>query len=104
MGCSGWSFAGVLPYFKQHEDHFLGAGAIHAVGGELRIEQQVYPRPWTHSLFVSELALRSTCVDGQWAEPDPSGMQHYLVVHGTARITAETFSGDITLTSVGRRR
>ncbi len=28
----------------------------------LRIESQVYPRPWTHSLFVSELALRSTRV------------------------------------------
>jgi ribosomal-protein-alanine N-acetyltransferase len=26
----------------------------------VRIEAQVYPRPWTHSLFVSELALRST--------------------------------------------
>jgi ribosomal-protein-alanine N-acetyltransferase len=26
----------------------------------VRIEGQVYPRPWTHSLFVSELALRST--------------------------------------------
>ena len=26
----------------------------------LKIEEQVYPRPWTHSLFVSELALRST--------------------------------------------
>jgi ribosomal-protein-alanine N-acetyltransferase len=26
----------------------------------LRIEQQVYPRPWSHSLFVSELALRAT--------------------------------------------
>ncbi|MFN8026401.1 MAG: ribosomal protein S18-alanine N-acetyltransferase [Acidimicrobiia bacterium] len=26
----------------------------------LRIEQQVYPRPWTASLFHSELALRST--------------------------------------------
>ena len=26
----------------------------------LRIEQQVYPKPWSHSLFVSELALRST--------------------------------------------
>jgi ribosomal-protein-alanine N-acetyltransferase len=26
----------------------------------LRIEGQVYPRPWTHSLFVSELALRSS--------------------------------------------
>jgi ribosomal-protein-alanine N-acetyltransferase len=28
--------------------------------GVLRIEAQVYPRPWSHSLFVSELALRST--------------------------------------------
>jgi ribosomal-protein-alanine N-acetyltransferase len=26
----------------------------------VRIEAQVYPRPWSHSLFVSELALRST--------------------------------------------
>ncbi len=26
----------------------------------VRIEAQVYPRPWTQSLFVSELALRST--------------------------------------------
>jgi len=28
--------------------------------GVLRIEQQVYPRPWSASLFLSELALRST--------------------------------------------
>jgi len=26
----------------------------------LRIEEQVYPRPWTASLFTSELALRAT--------------------------------------------
>jgi ribosomal-protein-alanine N-acetyltransferase len=26
----------------------------------VRIEGQVYPRPWSHSLFVSELALRAT--------------------------------------------
>jgi ribosomal-protein-alanine N-acetyltransferase len=26
----------------------------------LRIESQVYPRPWSFSLFISELALRST--------------------------------------------
>jgi ribosomal-protein-alanine N-acetyltransferase len=25
-----------------------------------RIEAQVYPRPWSHSLFLSELALRTT--------------------------------------------
>ena len=28
--------------------------------GVIRIEGQVYPRPWSHSLFVSELALRAT--------------------------------------------
>lgn len=26
----------------------------------VKIEAKVYPRPWSHSLFVSELALRST--------------------------------------------
>jgi ribosomal-protein-alanine N-acetyltransferase len=30
---------------------------LHSV---LKIEAQVYPTPWTHGLFVSELALRST--------------------------------------------
>jgi ribosomal-protein-alanine N-acetyltransferase len=28
--------------------------------GVVRIEGEVYPRPWSHSLFVSELALRSS--------------------------------------------
>ena len=28
--------------------------------GVVRIEDQVYPRPWSHSLFVSELALRGS--------------------------------------------
>jgi len=28
----------VLPFFKQHGDHFLGASDAHGVGGELRIE------------------------------------------------------------------
>jgi choline dehydrogenase len=40
LGLTGWGWDDVLPYFKQHEDHFLGATASHAVGGELRIEQQ----------------------------------------------------------------
>ncbi|HZP78425.1 MAG TPA: GMC family oxidoreductase N-terminal domain-containing protein [Pseudolabrys sp.] len=38
LGLPGWSWDDVLPIFKQHEDHFLGAGEHHAVGGEWRIE------------------------------------------------------------------
>jgi choline dehydrogenase len=38
LGLSGWGWEDVLPYFKQHEHHFLGPSDSHAVGGEWRIE------------------------------------------------------------------
>jgi len=38
LGLTGWGWNDVLPIFKQHEHHFLGAGEHHAVGGEWRIE------------------------------------------------------------------
>ena len=38
LGLTGWGWDDVLPFFKQHENHFLGAGDHHAVGGEWRIE------------------------------------------------------------------
>ena len=41
LGLSGWGWNDVLPVFKRHEDHFLGDGEHHAVGGEWRVE---YPR------------------------------------------------------------
>jgi choline dehydrogenase-like flavoprotein len=41
LGLPGWSWDDVLPYFKKHEDNFLGAGEHHAVGGEWRVE---FPR------------------------------------------------------------
>ncbi len=38
LGLAGWGSDDVLPYFRKHEDHFLGPSAAHAVGGEMRIE------------------------------------------------------------------
>src|ERR1700720_3308281 len=38
LGLPGWGWDDVLPFFKQHEDHFLGDGPSHAAGGEWRIE------------------------------------------------------------------
>src|SRR5215469_16309821 len=38
LGLPGWSWADVLPYFKKHEDHFLGPSESHGSGGEWRIE------------------------------------------------------------------
>src|SRR5690348_11358670 len=38
LGLPGWGWDDVLPFFKRHEDHFLGEGPSHAAGGEWRIE------------------------------------------------------------------
>ncbi len=38
LGLTGWGWNDVLPFFRKHEDHFLGASDSHAVGGEWRIE------------------------------------------------------------------
>jgi len=38
LGLTGWGWDDVLPYFKRHQDHFLGASDAHATGGEWRIE------------------------------------------------------------------
>ena len=38
LGLAGWSWDDVLPFFKRHQDHFLGPSGVHAAGGEWRIE------------------------------------------------------------------
>ena len=34
LGLTGWGWDDVLPFFKKHENHFMGESATHAVGGE----------------------------------------------------------------------
>jgi choline dehydrogenase len=38
LGLAGWGWDDVLPWFKRHEDHFLGPSESHASGGEWRVE------------------------------------------------------------------
>jgi len=38
LGLNGWGWDDVLPYFKRHENHFMGESALHAIGGEWHIE------------------------------------------------------------------
>ena len=40
LGCEGWGWADVLPYFVSAEDHYGGAGPFHGAGGEIRVERQ----------------------------------------------------------------
>jgi len=38
MGCTGWGWDDVLPYFLKSEDYFAGADEMHGAGGEWRVE------------------------------------------------------------------
>jgi choline dehydrogenase-like flavoprotein len=39
MGCAGWGWDDVLPYFRKSEDYYLGADEMHGAGGEWRVEE-----------------------------------------------------------------
>jgi choline dehydrogenase len=38
LGLAGWGWDDVLPFFKKHENHFLGESDKHGAGGEMRVE------------------------------------------------------------------
>src|SRR5690348_17370106 len=38
LGLNGWGSDDVLPFFRRHENHFMGESAAHAIGGEWHIE------------------------------------------------------------------
>ena len=40
MGCTGWGWDDVLPYFVRAEDHHSGPSPLHGRGGEIRVERQ----------------------------------------------------------------
>jgi choline dehydrogenase len=48
MGCRGWSFDDVLPFFRKSEDYGPGDPAIRGKGGVLRVEDYRTILPLTH--------------------------------------------------------
>jgi choline dehydrogenase-like flavoprotein len=45
LGCKGWGWADVLPYFKRSEDNARGADAYHGSGGPLHVSDCSYRNP-----------------------------------------------------------
>ncbi len=67
MGCTGWSFADVLPLFKRAEDQENGADDYHGVGGPLAVSN---PRE-KHELC--EAFIRAGVERGLTYNPDFNG-------------------------------
>jgi choline dehydrogenase-like flavoprotein len=55
LGCTGWSYDDVLPYFKRSEGNERGEDAWHGGAGPLNVMDQRWPNP-TSSAFVESAA------------------------------------------------
>ncbi len=58
LGCTGWSYADVLPYFKRSERNIRGADAHHGDAGPLWVNEQVSPNQGTVDFVEAAASLQ----------------------------------------------
>lgn len=51
LGCEGWDWASVLPYFKKAEGNVRGADGLHGADGPLQVAEQSEPRAISHAFI-----------------------------------------------------
>ncbi|MBK3661001.1 GMC family oxidoreductase N-terminal domain-containing protein [Bradyrhizobium diazoefficiens] len=68
LGCEGWDYKSVLPYFRRAEDNERGADEFHGVGGPLHVSNQP-------NQALAELLLEACVQAGIPYNPDFNGVQ-----------------------------
>lgn len=58
LGCEGWDWDSVLPYFKRSENNEHGADDLHGGGGPLQVSDQKEPRPITQAFIEAAEQLQ----------------------------------------------
>lgn len=58
LGCTGWAYADVLPYFKRAEHNERIVDDFHGRGGPLNVMDQRWPNPASHKFVDSAAALQ----------------------------------------------
>jgi choline dehydrogenase-like flavoprotein len=69
LGCTGWDWDSVLPFFKKAENNVRGADEFHGVGGPLRVSDP--PHDWPLARAMVEAAVQA----GLPRNPDFNGAQ-----------------------------
>ena len=67
LGCEGWDWDSVLPYFRKAEDNERGADDYHGAGGPLRVSNQPYE--WE----IAKILLQACIQSGIKPNPDFNG-------------------------------
>jgi len=92
LGCTGWSFADVLPLFRRSEDHIGGASEHHGTGGPLGTGPAGLTHPVADALieaFAQAGRGRTDDMNG----PDPEGATYTPLTtrRGLRQSTAASF-------------
>ncbi len=69
LGCTGWSYADVLPFFRKAEGNERGGDAFHGADGPLSVSDQHWPNPGSRAFVASAEQLQLG------ANPDFNGAQ-----------------------------
>lgn len=78
LGCEGWDWKSVLPYFRRAEGNMRGADALHGADGPLQVADQSEPREITHA-FVEAAVGQQIRRNDDFNGRDQEGVGLYQV-------------------------
>lgn len=84
-GCTGWSFADLLPYFRKAEDQQHGASPYHGVGGPLAVRDPIERHPLADA-FIAAGSLCGVPPTADFNGASQEGIGYYqMTVRGSRR-------------------
>ena len=84
LGCDGWNWQAVLPYFKRAENNERGGDDVHGGSGPLQVSNQKSPRPITRAFVEAGEALQIREV-ADFNAGDNEGIGEYQVTQFHAK-------------------
>ncbi len=92
LGNPGWGWEDVLPYFKKSQNQERGASALHGVGGDLNVADQIEPNILTRTfLKAAEQAGYAHADDFNVPEPNGYGLFQVTQKNGQRHSAAVAF-------------
>lgn len=76
LGCTGWGFADVLPYFKRAEDQERGSDDLHGQGGPLAVSDNRARHPLSDA-FIEAAIQAGIPANPDFNGPDQEGVGYY---------------------------
>ncbi len=88
LGCDGWSYDDVLPYFKRAEDNERGASDYHGAGGPLAVSDSRSMHPLIDAMLAAAVEAGYPLID-DLNTPEPEGVGRFqLTQRGGFRCSA----------------